>query len=210
MKLKICASYLKSKYDLSTTIDKLNNSLCDYIHIDVMDGEFVNNKTYDINTIINSFRMNNKPLDVHLMVKNVKKYIIEYADLLPEYITFHLEIDEDINEIIDIIHSYNIKCGISIKPNTDINKLKPYLDKIDLILIMSVEPGKGGQTFIPSTIDKLKKLRKINKKILISVDGGINNETIKDIKKYIDMAVSGSYICMKEDYNKQIINLKNS
>ncbi len=210
MKLKICASYLKSKYNLSTTIDKLNNSLCDYIHIDVMDGEFVNNKTYDINTIINSFRMNNKPLDVHLMVKNVKKYIIEYADLLPEYITFHLEIDEDINEIIDIIHSYNIKCGISIKPNTDINKLKPYLDKIDLILIMSVEPGKGGQTFIPSTIDKLKKLRKINKKIIISVDGGINNETIKDIKKYIDMAVSGSYICMKEDYNQQIINLKNS
>lgn len=208
--MKICASYLKSKYDLITTIDKLNNSLCDYIHIDVMDGEFVENTTYDINTIINALRMNNKPLDVHLMVKNIKKYIIEYADLLPEYITFHLEIDEDINEIIDIIHSYNIKCGISIKPNTKIEELIPYLNKIDLVLIMSVEPGKGGQTYIPNTINKIKQLRKLNKEIQISVDGGINDKTIKDIKKYINMAVSGSYICMKEDYNKPIINLKNS
>lgn len=206
--MKICASYLKSKYDLTTTIDKLNNSLCDYIHVDVMDGEFVENKTYDINTIIKAIRMNNKPLDVHLMVKDVKKYIIEYADILPEFITFHLEIEDNIDEIIEIIHNYNIKCGISIKPNTSIDKIIPYIDKIDLILVMSVEPGKGGQSFIPTTIDKLKQIKKLNSKILISVDGGINDNTIKNVKQYVDMAVSGSYICMSDNYNKQIINLK--
>lgn len=206
--MKICASYLKSKYDLTTTIDKLNNSLCDYIHVDVMDGEFVENKTYDINTIIKAIRMNNKPLDVHLMVKDVKKYIIEYADILPEFITFHLEIEDNIDEIIEIIHNYNIKCGISIKPNTSIDKIIPYIDKIDLILVMSVEPGKGGQSFIPTTIEKLKQIKKLNSKILISVDGGINDNTIKDVKQYVDMAVSGSYICMSDNYNKQIINLK--
>lgn len=210
--MKICVSYLKSKNNLINTINELNNTICDYIHIDVMDGDFVENKTYEINEVINALKMNNKPLDVHLMCNNVKKYIIEYADLMPEYITFHLEVNENIEELINLIHDYNIKCGISIKPNTPVEKLIPYLDKIDLVLIMSVEPGKGGQKFIESTPEKIKQLKKLNSQVLISVDGGINNETIKKIDT--DMAVSGSYICMNDDYNKQIeqllLNQKNN
>lgn len=206
MRLKINVSYIKSKYDLKTTIDKLNYTSCDYIHVDVMDGEFVPNKTVDINELIQAFNENIKPLDVHLMCRDVKKYITLYADLMPEFITFHLEVDEDIDELIDIIHSYNIKCGISIKPETDIEELLPYLDKIELVLIMSVNPGQGGQKFIASSLDKIKKLKKYKRNVLISVDGGINDEVIKKIKT--DMVVSGSFICERNDYEMQINKLR--
>lgn len=203
--MKICVSYLKSKTNLTNTINELNNTICDYIHVDVMDGKFVPNKTYEIKEIIQALKMNNKPLDVHLMCNNVQQYIIEYADLMPEYITFHLEVNENINQLIELIHDYNIKCGISIKPNTKVEELIPYLDKIDLVLIMSVEPGQGGQKFIENTLEKIKELKKLNSKVLISVDGGINSETIKNIDT--DMVVSGSFICLSDDYNYQIEQL---
>ena len=125
---------------------------------------------------------------------------------MPEFITFHLEATDKVNEMIDMIHSYGIKCGISIKPNTSVKELFPYLDKIELVLIMSVEPGKGGQKFMPIAIDKINELRKLNKNIIISVDGGINDETVGLVNT--DMVVSGSYVCMSDNFEKNIEILK--
>ena len=136
----------------------------------------------------------------------------EYLDILNnqniEFITIHLEIKQDIKKIIDKIKHKGYKVGISIKPETDIKEIIKYLDDIDLVLIMSVNPGYGGQKFIPDTIDKLKAIKKYQKDFLIEIDGGINDSTIKLVKPYIDIAVAGSYIINNDNYNKAIINLK--
>lgn len=207
MRLKVSVSFIKNKYNNeSKTIYDINYTSADYIHVDIMDGKFVDNKNYDINDIIKFLDGNTKPLDVHLMCYDLEKYIVEYADLLPEFITFHLEATDKVNELIDMIHSYGIKCGISIKPETSIDKLIPYLDKIELVLVMSVEPGKGGQKFMPIAIDKINELKKLNKNIIISVDGGINDETVRLVNS--DMVVSGSYVCMSDSFEGNIEKLK--
>lgn len=200
-------SFLKTRLTPQETISELNWTSCDYLHIDVMDGVFVDNETMNIDEITLLLRENIKPLDVHLMCSDLKKYIPLYADLMPKYITFHLEAVDNVDEIINYIHSYGIKCGISIKPETSVDELLPYLDKIDLVLVMSVNPGLGGQTFMMESINKINKLRKLNKgNFKISVDGGINNETIKYVD--VDIAVSGSYVCMSNDYEQAIRNLR--
>ena len=200
-------SFLKSRLTPLETINELNWTSCDYLHVDVMDGIFVDNKTMDIDNLTLLLRKNVKPLDIHLMCKDIKKCVPIYADLMPKYITFHLEAVDNVDEIINYIHSYGIKCGISIKPETSVDELLPYLDKIDLVLVMSVNPGLGGQTFMMESIDKINKLRKLNKgNFKISVDGGINNETIKYVD--VDIAVSGSYVCMSNDFEGAIRNLR--
>ena len=200
-------SFLKTRLTPQETIRELNWTSCDYLHIDVMDGVFVDNETMHIDEITLLLRENIKPLDVHLMCNDLKKYIPLYADLMPKYITFHLEAVDNVDDIINFIHSYGIKCGISIKPETNVDELLPYLDKIDLVLVMSVNPGLGGQTFMMESINKINKLRKLNKgNFKISVDGGINNETIKYVD--VDIAVSGSYVCMSNDYEQAIRNLR--
>lgn len=207
MKMEVSVSFLKTRLTPQETIEELNWTSCDYLHIDVMDGIFVDNKTMDIDEMTLLLRENIKPLDVHLMCSDLKKYIPLYADLLPKYITFHLESVDNVNEVIDFIHSYGIKCGISIRPETSVEELLPYLDKIDLVLVMSVNPGLGGQKFMMESIDKINKLRKLNKgNYKISVDGGINNETIKYVD--VDIAVSGSYVCMSNDFEEAIRNLR--
>ena len=150
-----------------------------------------------------------KPLDVHLMVDNPEIYINKLQNKNIEYITIHIEINKDINKLIEKIKSYGYKVGISIKPKTDISTIIPYLDKIDLVLIMSVEPGYGGQEFIPSILEKAKQLKNINQSITIEMDGGIKDTNIKEIKKYVDIAVVGSYITKKNNYNEAINTLKN-
>ncbi len=201
--MKVSVSFIKNKYnDEKKTIDAINYTSADYIHVDIMDGKFVENKNYDINEVSLFLRENVKPLDVHLMCYDLEKYIVEYADLMPEFITFHLEATDKVDEMIDMIHSYGIKCGISIKPATRVEELLPYLDKIELVLVMSVEPGMGGQKFMPIAIDKINELRKINRNVIISVDGGINDETVKLANS--DMVVSGSYVCMSDNFEKNI------
>ena len=205
--MKVSVSFIKNKYNSEfRTIYDINYTSADYIHVDIMDGKFVDNKNYDINDVVKFLDGNTKPLDVHLMCYDLEKYIVEYADLLPEFITFHLEATDKVNELIDMIHSYGIKCGISIKPDTSVSELIPYLDKIELVLVMSVEPGKGGQKFMPIAIDKINELRKLNKNVIISVDGGINDETVKLVNS--DMVVSGSYVCMSDSFEKAIDRLK--
>ena len=206
--IKISTSILSSNNRI-TSIKKLNNTNTDYIHIDTMDGIFVPNTQMNIDEIIELEKISTKPLDIHLMVDNPEIYINNLQNKNIKYITIHIEINKNIDKLINKIKSFGYKVGISIKPNTDISSLLPYLDKIDLVLIMSVEPGFGGQEFIPSTLEKAKQIKKINKTITIEMDGGIKDTNITQLKNIIDIAVVGSYITKKDDYNQAINNLKN-
>lgn len=206
--IKISPSILAATNRIES-IKKLNNTNADYIHIDVMDGKFVPNTQMPIEEILELEKHSNKPLDVHLMVSNPEIYIKKLSNKKIEYITIHIEIEKDIHYLINKIKSLGYKAGISIKPNTSVNTLIPYLDEIDLVLIMSVEPGFGGQKFMPQSLYKANELKVLNSKVTIEIDGGVNDTNINEIKKYIDIAVVGSYITNNSDYNKAINNLKN-
>ncbi len=210
-KTLISTSFLSCK-KIIPAIEKLNLTDTDYIHVDFIDGKFVVGKKIPFRKLKKISKVSSKRLDVHLMTNKLKKYIKKFASLNCEYITFHVEVEKDIEKYIDLIHSYGIKCGLAINPNTDIKILKPYLPLIDMVLIMSVEPGYGGQTFIPATVDKIKKIKKLittNKaKVTISVDGGINSETVKEIKENVNLIVSGSYITSGDDFQEKINSLR--
>ena len=208
--MMISTSILSIKDNIKDNVLKLNNTNITYIHLDIMDGLFVPNKTWEYNELKDILSDNTKPLDVHLMVSDVIKYIDEYCNLNPEYITFHLEAVNNVKEVIDYIHSKNIKVGISIKPNTNIDNLIPYLNDIDMVLLMSVEPGMGGQSFIDSSYERLNKLNELKNKynFLIEIDGGINENNITNLNG-VDIAVVGSYITSNENYQEQIDKLLN-
>ncbi len=196
--MKISASFLT--IDNIENVNKLVNCDIDYLHLDIMDGIFVSNKNEVINIT------NRKPLDVHLMVNDVYKYIDMYKKLNPLFITFHYEAVTDVLDAINYIKKFNIKVGLSIKPSTKVEEIIPYLSYLDLVLVMSVEPGLGGQQFIMDTIDKIKKLKELKGNYLIEVDGGINDNTIKLVND-ADIVVVGSYIT-SGDYEERIKNLK--
>lgn len=210
--MKISASFLSIENNLKEKIKKLCETEIDYLHLDIMDGVFVSNKTWSIDEMLYLLQDVNKPLDVHLMVSDIEKYIEEFKLLNPLYITFHYELNVDIMKIINKIRSLNIKVGLSIKPNTSIEEIINYLPYLDLVLIMSVEPGEGGQLFLNSSIDKVNRLKEIkeenNYHFAIEVDGGINNENIGLINN-ADTAVVGSYIT-NGDYEDRIKKLKES
>lgn len=201
----VSTSILSSSIKPQDIVKKLDNSKCDYIHLDIMDGKFTENKTWTYSEVKKIISYSSLPLDVHLMVTNPKKYIEDYAMLNTSYLTFHFEAVKDVDDMINEIKNYGLKVGISICPDTDVEVLFPYLDKLDQVLIMSVVPGKSGQSFIESSPEKIKKLKEeiINRelKTIISVDGGINDETGLLCKEAgCDMLVSASYI------HKDILN----
>lgn len=206
----IAGSFLKIQKDIDKIIE-LNN-VSDQMHYDIMDGKFVPNKTIDIKEMEEINKQITKPKDIHLMVYDIKKYARDYSKLKPDYIIFHYEATKEINEIINYIKLLNTKVGIAINPDTDVKLLNPYLDIIDLVLVMSVFPGKGGQTFIDIN-DKINYLyntrNKYSLKYQIEVDGGINNDTIKQIPK-ADIAVVGSYITDSNDYKSQIEKVRDN
>jgi len=207
--MKLACSYLSS-LDKEKTIREFNLSGCDYIHLDVMDGKFVNNQTLEYNKLKYFFEDNKKPLDIHLMVRDVKLYTDLYSLLNPEFITFHLEIGDTL-ELINYVKEKGIKVGLSIKPETKVNQLIPYINLIDMVLIMSVEPGNGGQEFNYSVLSKIEEVRNLNKRITISIDGGINKNNLHLINT--DIIVVGSYItngdCIKliDDLKTESMNL---
>ena len=208
---KVSASIL-SVNDLDDTIKKLNTLDIDYIHLDIMDGKFVPNTSFTYDQIKKIIEVSEKPFDVHLMVRDVEDYIYHYAMLNTEYITFHYEVLKDL-KIIKKIKNYGIKCGISVKPSTDIELIYELLPYIDMVLIMSVEPGRGGQKFIDNSLNKIKKLKdyikKNNLNVIISVDGGINNNTgVNCVKNGADMLVVGSALINSNDKENFIKELK--
>ena len=194
--------------DIVKELDKTNSYA---IHLDIMDGKFVDNKTWTTSEIIKLTKYSNLPLDVHLMVNNPSKYIEDYAMLNTNNITFHYEAVKDVNKVINEIKDYGLKVGIAVNPDTDVKNIYDYLSNIDIVLIMSVYPGKSGQVFINETLDKIKELKDYivnnNFKTLISVDGGINDETGKLCKEAgADILVSASYI--HNDIKNNIDKLK--
>ena len=181
-----------------------------WLHFDVMDGHFVPNISFGapiLSSINQKFKLFN---DVHLMISEPKKYYMDFVKAGADLITFHLESlksEEEVVNLINLIKKENVKVGISIKPNTDVKKLLPFLNLIDLILIMSVEPGFGGQKFMDTALDKIEFLSKYKEEnslqYLIEVDGGINNITYKKCaSKGVDVCVIGSYLLKSEDMKK--------
>lgn len=208
--MKVSASFLSSA-NPAVDLAKLNDTDVDYIHVDIMDGKFVKNKTMPFSEMKNIYKYTSKRLDVHLMVENPKEYIPLYAELNTEYITIHVELDEDIMECLELIKSYSIKAGLSIKPNTKVSELIPYLPYIDMILIMSVEPGAGGQAFIEESEERVNEVRALldsyNIPAIINIDGGINGETVNRCRK-CDMVVAGSYIVKSDNFQEKISSLR--
>ena len=202
---------IKTFYDLEV-------AKTDYFHIDVMDGKFVSQNTEEkMYTFSNEIKqMSNLPLDVHLMVENIKENIDRYLSLAPDIITFHIEAcksKEEVKKYIKYLQENEIKCGISIKPNTNIEEIYEFLPYMYLCLIMTVEPGKGGQKLIPETIEKIKQLKEYitqnNLNTFIEVDGGINEETSKLVKEAgADILVSGSAIISSNNFKDTISKIK--
>lgn len=209
----VSASFLSSK-DIPRFLTKLNDTDINYIHVDVMDGVYVKNKTLPFREMRHISDYTSKRLDVHLMVKNPLKYISDYASLNTEYITIHKDIEDDLLTCLKEIKSYYIKTGIALKAEDEIKDIIPYLPYIDLILIMSVTPGAGGQGFQENSILKMKEVQVLKMEyskdfsFIVSVDGGINADTITKVNNYVDMVVSGSYLSSSTDLQEAIDTLR--
>ena len=208
--MKVSTTFLSSK-DIPRDLRLLDKTDTDFIHVDVMDGKFVPNKTLPFSEMKHISEFTSKRLDIHLMVENPSKYIPLYAELNAEYITFHIEVLEDIENDLKMIKDYSIKCGLAIKPDTKVSSLIPYLPYLDLVLVMSVEPGKGGQTFIPESEGKIKELRDLfnsyNINAIINVDGGINDKTVSMCRD-ADMVSAGSYVVLSDNFQEKISSLR--
>ena len=206
--MKIATSILSAN-DRKKCIDELNKTSTDLIHIDVMDNKFVPNYQMPINEVNELGLYTKKPFDIHLMMEDPITFIDKLDVKNTNSITIHLEIDKDLNKIIDTIKARGYLAGLAVKPNTDLKLIEPYINKIDKVIIMSVEPGFGGQKFIEDSINRVKEIRKKRNEIIIEIDGGINNETINKIYNLVDIAVVGSYIVNSNNYEEAINLLKN-
>ncbi len=202
---------MKSFYNLET-------AKIDYFHIDVMDGKFVKNNTEELmlEYAENIKQISNLPLDVHLMVEDIDRFLEQYIPLKPSYITIHYEAVKDKQELLNYINKIKnngIKCGLAVKPNTNIEEVFEFLPYIHMCLVMTVEPGEGGQELINWTIQKIERLKeyvtKNNIDTYIEADGGINLKNISDVKRSgTDIAVVGTALIKSEDYIETVKQLK--
>lgn len=198
--------------NLERDIKRIEEAGADWVHIDVMDGHFVPNITIGIPVVKAIKRITKLPLDVHLMIENPEKYIVAFANAGADIITIHYEAcEENLSQNIEMIKSCNVKAGVSIKPNTSQEKLYPYLKDIDLALVMTVEPGFGGQEFLHHCAMKIPKIKElVNDDFIIQVDGGINNITSKICTSLgANSLVAGSYIYGSSNIKNSIDSLKN-
>lgn len=206
--LKISPSILASDYaNLQSELDRISTS--DMIHIDVMDGHFVPNISIGAPVVAACKKVCNVPFDVHLMISNPLDYAEDFAKAGADIICFHTECDSDTEQTIDKILSLGKKAALAIKPATPIDEVVKYLDKISMALVMTVEPGFGGQSFMESTMPKIEAIRKINPDIDIEVDGGINADTVKIAAKAgANVFVAGSAVFKSENPAETIALLK--
>lgn len=196
--------------NLERDIKLIEKGGADWVHIDVMDGHFVPNITIGVPVVKSLKKITNLPLDVHLMIENPDKYIEPFAKAGADILTFHYETGVNIEKTITDIKSYGAKAGISIKPKTQPEVLLPFLDKTDMVLVMTVEPGFGGQKFMNDCAEKIKFIKENSKRdLIIQVDGGINDKTAQICKSYgANSLVAGSYIYKSPDITEAIKSLK--
>lgn len=206
--IKISPSILASDYaNLQSELERISTS--DLIHVDVMDGHFVPNISIGAPVVASIKKVCNVPFDVHLMISNPIDYVEDFANAGADIICFHTECDSDVEKTVDKIISLGKKPALAIKPATPIDDVVKYLDKLSMVLVMTVEPGFGGQSFMESTMPKIEAIRKINPDIDIEVDGGINPETIKIASRAgANVFVAGSAVFKSEDPAQTIALLK--
>lgn len=206
--MKVAVSFISSKSTFKETIKDINKTTANYIHVDVMDGKYVENNNFskaDIKFLLNH---SNKLLDVHLMTKKPEKYLKYFKHpFRVDTIYFHPSSTSNPLKLIKKIKKSGIKIGIVINPDENVEDFNSYLEQVDSCLVMSVAPGAGGQDFIESTVQKILELDKYN--LTIGVDGGINKDTISNLKNTkVSYVVSGSYICKSDNYEEAIASLK--
>lgn len=212
--MKVGVSFLTMKDPLEETIKKIDASSADYIHVDMMDGVFVEQSNYTVADLKKIFKDTTKPLDVHMMVCSPNKYVKEFAKLKNvAYLTLHYESHRRPIDVINMIRHTNMKVGIAINPETKVSHIVPLLNHIDQVLVMSVKPGKGGQKFMEDVLYKVETLKDIREQnhynYIISIDGGVNEETAKLCKEAgADMVVAGSYVALSDDYDEKIESLR--
>lgn len=182
----------------------------DWLHIDVMDGHFVPNITIGVPVVASIRKVTDMPLDVHLMIENPEKYIEAFAKAGADIITFHYEAVSDVKAIIKKIKSFGLKAGMSIKPKTPADVVFPYLNDLDMVLVMTVEPGFGGQKFMQDCAEKIPAIKaKAQDNLIIQVDGGINAETARICTSYgANSLVAGNYIYKSADIKSAIASLR--
>lgn len=208
-KILVAPSILSADFaNLERDIKKVENAGADWLHIDVMDGHFVPNITIGVPVVKSIKKITNIPLDVHLMIENPEKYIEPFANAGADILTFHYEAVQNPKEVLLKIRENGMKAGISIKPKTPANVLDELYNYIDLILVMTVEPGFGGQKFMHECAEKLLHYKNLNN-IYLEVDGGINDETAKiAVKNGAKVLVAGNYIYKSDDIKKAVSSLK--
>ena len=208
----VAPSILSSDFaNLESEINKLQENGADWVHVDVMDGHFVPNLTIGAPVVKALNKVCPLPLDVHLMIENPEKYIKDFALAGSDIITFHYEATkEKTTAVINLIKSFDdIKVGISIKPNTKVSEIKEFIPLVDMVLIMTVEPGFGGQKFMQDCADKIKEVRGISESVIIEVDGGINNITAQYCKDLgVDVLVAGNYVFSADNMKDAIASLR--